>query len=70
MLWTRRFFREMAKEVKVRKVRSEREFIGKEGKEAKSLRAVSSHDLSTRVVSPPSLELAHGPSDENLPIAI
>ena len=60
MLWVRKFLREMAKKAKVRKMGSERGFIGKGGEGVKTLRVVSS----------PSLELAPGPSDENLPIAI
>ena len=60
MLWTRKFLREMAKKAKVRKMGSERGFIGKGGKGVKSLGVVSS----------PSLELAPRPSDENIPIAI
>ena len=60
MLWVRKFLREMPKKAKVRKMGSERGFIGKGGEWVKSL----------RVVSPPSLELAPRPSDENLPIAI
>ena len=60
MVWVRKFMREMAKKAKVQKMGSERGFIGKGGEGVKSL----------RIVSPPSLELVHGPSDENLPIAI
>ena len=60
MLWVRKFLKEMAKKAKVRKMGSEREFIGKGGEGVKTLRVVSS----------PSLALTPGPSDENLPIAI
>ena len=60
MLWTLKFLREMAKKAKVRKMGSERGFIGKGGEWVKTLRVVSSA----------SLELAPKPSDENLPIAI
>ena len=53
-------FREMARCAKVRIMGSEREFIGKKGKGAESLRVVSSS----------SLEHAPGPSDKNIPIII
>ena len=60
MLWVRKFLREMGKKAKVRKMGSERGFIGEGGEGVKSLRVVLS----------PNLELAPGPSDENLPISI
>ena len=60
MLWIRirRFLRKMAKKAKVRRMRSEEGFIGRGG------------EKSEVAVSSPNLELAPGPSDGNLSLAI